>query len=102
MLKLVADYTGCLHCRHPFEMGGVAFSVSLVWAQIFPFVALLFYNNDEMKGSITVFLVCSFCFWLMLNIIFFCTIDLSYSAYLLRDDDGASIHLHALQNCRQG
>jgi len=39
-----------------------------------PFVALQFFDNVQ----VTIFLVCSFALWVMLNIVFFCTIDLSY------------------------
>jgi len=49
----------------------------MIWAQAFPFVALQYYDG-EMKYIMTVFLGMSFTAWLMLNIIFFCTIDLSY------------------------
>ena len=31
IVKAVVDFTGCLHFRHPFEIGGTAFSVSMVW-----------------------------------------------------------------------
>jgi len=63
-------------------MGGTAFGLSMVWAQIFPFVALQFFESNEdesAKEAITVFLVGSFTMWLLLNIALFCTIDLSYS-----------------------
>ena len=49
----------------------------MVWAQVFSFVALQFFDKD-IKGSITVFLIGSFALWLLLNTAFFCTIDLSY------------------------
>jgi len=51
----------------------------MVWAQVFPFVALQFHEGDETaKKTLTTFLVSCFSLWLILNIIFFCTIDLSY------------------------
>ena len=75
--KVVADFTGCLHCRHPYEMGGLGFTMSMIWAQAFPFVALQYFDG-ETKDIMTGFLAISFIAWLMLNIIFFCTIDLSY------------------------
>jgi len=44
-----------------------------------PFVALQFYSNEEMKSTVTMTtLVGSFSIWLLLNIIFFRTIDRSY------------------------
>jgi len=75
--KVIVDFTGCLHLRHPYELGGLGFAISMIWAQAFPFVVLQYYDG-EMKYIMTVFLGMSFTAWLMLNIIFFCTIDLSY------------------------
>jgi len=75
--KVVADFTGCIHLRHPYELGGLGFTMSLIWAQAFPFVALQFFDG-EMKDIMKGFLAISFTAWLMLNIIFFCMIDLSY------------------------
>jgi len=48
--------------------------------QIFPFVALQFYEESDTtsKDIVTIFLVGSFVLWLTLNVVFFCTIDLSY------------------------
>jgi len=76
-LKVVVDFTGCIHFRHPYEMGGLGFTISMIWAQAFPFVALQYFDG-EMKDIMTGVLAVSFIAWLMLNIIFFCTIDLSY------------------------
>ena len=72
-VKIIAD----LHLRHAYEMGGTAFSASMVWAQITPFVALLFFEGDK-KEKITIILACSATLWLLLNIIFFRTINKSY------------------------
>jgi len=54
--------------------------MSMVWAHVIPFVALQFYSDSdkEEKDAIMLVLVCSACLWLLLNIAFFCTIDLSY------------------------
>ena len=71
--KIVVDFTGCLQFRHPLDVGGLGFSVSMMWAQVVLFVALQFFNYDELKGIITIFLVCSFTLWLLLNIVFFCS-----------------------------
>ena len=30
-VKVVVDFTGCVHFRHPFELGGTAFTTSMVW-----------------------------------------------------------------------
>ena len=75
--KVIADFSGCLHFRYAYEMGGIALSVSMMWAQIMPFVALQFYEGGN-KDALTTILVCSFALWLLLNFDFFCTIDLSY------------------------
>jgi len=32
--KVIADFTGCLHYRHSFEMGGLGFTLSMVWSQV--------------------------------------------------------------------
>ena len=52
----------------------------MFWAQVFPFVALQFFESKggDMKSNITIFLVGSFTLWLAVNIVFFCTIDLSF------------------------
>ena len=63
LVKVIADFSGCVHLRHPLELGGMAFSMSMLWAQIFPFVALIFYEDDGNKET---------------NVVFFCTIDTSY------------------------
>ena len=60
--------------------------MSIFWTQIFPFVALQFYdgdgtygdnNNDTLKIDTTTFLTDSTMLWTILNIIFFCSVDLS-------------------------
>jgi len=76
-VKVIADFTGCIHFRHPFEMGGSGFTISMIWAQAFPFVALQYFDGDS-KDVMTGFLAVSLMLWLVLNIAFFCTIDLSY------------------------
>ena len=60
-------------------MGGVAFSLTTVWSQIFPFIALQMYEDENnIKDTVTMFLIGSFSLWVLLNIVFFCTIDLAY------------------------
>ena len=75
--KVIADFSGCLHMRHAYEMGGIAFSASMVWAQIMPFVALQFYEGSN-KDALTTILACSASLWLLFNIVFFRTINKSY------------------------
>jgi len=33
-VKIIVDFSGCVHFRHPFEMGGTGFSLSMIWAQV--------------------------------------------------------------------
>jgi len=75
--KVVVDFSGQFHNRHPYELGGLGFTISMIWAQIFPFVALQYFDGD-LKQILTGFLAMSFTAWSLLNIIFFCTIDQSY------------------------
>jgi len=49
----------------------------MVWAQVFPFVALQSFEG-ELKSEIEAGLIVSFTIWVALNIAFFCTIDLAY------------------------
>jgi len=46
IIKTIVDFSGCFHMRHPYELGGIMFSVTLFWAQLSPFVALTFYEGD--------------------------------------------------------
>jgi len=81
--KVIVDFCGCIHWRHPKELGGFFFTLSVVWAQLFPFVGLQYFTEENnyrrfTKGAFTVFFVVCLLLWLVLNIIFFCTIDSSY------------------------
>ena len=29
--KIIVDFTGCVHFRHPYELGGAVFSASVLW-----------------------------------------------------------------------
>jgi len=77
VVKVIVDFTGCIHFRHPYELGGLGFTMSMIWAQAFPFVALQYFDG-ETKDIMTGLLAVSFTAWLMSSIIFFCTIDLNY------------------------
>jgi hypothetical protein len=55
----------------------MSFSISLVWAQIFPFVALQFYDGAHSE-TLKLILYISFVIWAVLNLAFVCTIDLNY------------------------
>ena len=45
--KVIVDFSGCIHLRHPYELGGSAFTLSMLWAQAMPFVALLLYKKKR-------------------------------------------------------
>jgi len=78
-VKVMTDYCGFVHGRSPLEMGGVAWAASMLWAQLLPFVALGIYDRDSTnKGELTVFLICSFASWVVLNFFFYCSIDPEY------------------------
>ena len=32
--KIIADFTGCVHFRHTYELGGTVFSVSVLWVSL--------------------------------------------------------------------
>jgi len=77
LVKLIADFSECLHLRHPYELGGLAYSLSVICAQVFPFVALQLYEGgDDIKDSMGLFLVCSLVVWILLNAAFFSSINL--------------------------
>ena len=93
--KMITDFSGCLHLRHPYEMGGAAFCISMVWAQIFPFVALQFYVggedvNDDVKDTIGLFLIGSLIAYILLNVAFFGTIDLKFGHTFFGTSERAS------------
>ena len=73
-VKTITDFTGCVHFRHPYGLGGTAFSLSMLWAQIMPFVALG-WSEGEDRGGVTVLLLNSFGIWLCLNFFFFLSIE---------------------------
>jgi len=77
-VKIIVDFSGCMHFRHPYEMGGISFILSIVWAQVFPFVALQFYSAGDSMPLLPLFLVVSFFLWLLFSIVFFCSVDLSF------------------------
>ena len=79
--KVVADFSGCLHLRHCYGLGGLAFSLSVAWAQAFPFVALQLYDDQgdlKKRENIQWFVLSSFVLWAILTIWFLATIDLRF------------------------
>ena len=81
--KTIVDFSGCIQFRHPKELGGAAFCVSMLWAQVMPFVSLSLLEGDngvkDTKEIVTIFLACSFCLWCTTSAVFFCTISRSYA-----------------------
>jgi len=49
----------------------------MFWAQVMPFVVLKTYEGGNAE-AITVFLICSFSAWALLNVFLFCSIDRNY------------------------
>ena len=46
--KVIFDFTGLIQERHPYEMGGQFFLLSMLWAQGFPYAARdIYYSNFE-------------------------------------------------------
>ena len=68
---------GCIHLRNPYELGGAAYCVSMIWAQIMPFVALGFYEGGN-KEQLEMLLLGSFGVWLVLNGLFFWSIEKNF------------------------
>ena len=77
LVKVITDFTGCIHLRHSLELGGLAYSSTMVWAQIFPFVALGWYEGGN-KEQLQKLLISCFGVWLVLNGLFFCSIDRTF------------------------
>ena len=80
VMVVVVSFPGCLHFRHPKEMGGAMFTMSLLWAQAMPFVALQLRNSDgdDMRRELWMTLICCASLWVLLSLTFFCSIDLDY------------------------
>ena len=72
--NLIISLQGCIHFRHPYELGGAAYSLSMVWAQIMPFLALRWYEGDN-KEELRLLLGVNFTVWLVLNGFFFLSIE---------------------------
>ena len=75
--KVIVDFSGCIHFRHPFELGGIGFLLSMFWAQVFPFISLQYFDGEE-KENITGIFAVNASLWLLMNIAFFCMIDKRY------------------------
>ena len=88
--KTIVDFTGCIHFRHPTELGGAAFAASVLWAQAFPIVALQLYDGEEgIKRSATIFFVSSFVVWVLLAITLSRSIDLRFAKTFYSMQTGA-------------
>ena len=97
IIKVIANFSGCIHLRHSYGLGGTAFSLSMLWVQALPFVALQYYEGDDAE-AIKIFLVCSFCLWLILIISFFCTIDLDFMGTFFGTITAAQYTVELFQN----
>jgi hypothetical protein len=52
MAKVVADFTGLVHCRHPLELGGIYFFVNTLMHVASWFVAAALYSRYSTTGRI--------------------------------------------------
>jgi hypothetical protein len=52
LAKVVADFTGLVQCRHPFELGGIYFFVNTLMHVVAWFVAALLYSRYSSTGPI--------------------------------------------------
>jgi len=59
------------------KWGGAAYSLSMVWAQIMPFLALNWYSKEN-KEDLRLLLVVNFTGWVVLNGFFFLSIEKSF------------------------
>jgi len=96
-LKVISVFCGCIHMRSPYGNGATLFSFGMMWGQVLPFVALQYYEGDDAE-AIKIFLDCSFCLWLILNISFFCTIDLDFVGTFFGTITAAQYTIELFQN----
>ena len=77
--------------------------MSMVWAQAFPFVALQFFEESDTisKDAIALILVGSFSSWLLLNIAFFCTINLNYLGTFFGTKTAPQYTCEYFQTCKK-
>ena len=47
-VKVICDFTGFLHARHPYEMGGFYWLMSMMWTQASVFGAIKLKEEDHM------------------------------------------------------
>ena len=82
--KSLVDFTGCLQFRHPSELGGCAFAASMLWAQVFPFVALHIggsrdsYLDSDTAATAKIFFLGILVSWTLLVVAFCFTINQSF------------------------
>jgi len=49
IVKVVCDFTGFLHARHPYEMGGFYWLINMVWTQFSIFGSIYLRDNISVK-----------------------------------------------------
>ena len=79
------DYTHSLVyfiSLYRYEMGGAAFTLTMLWAQAMPFVALQLYDEDNgdvfSKENLRIFLMCCLGVWVLTTAAFFYSINFNY------------------------
>jgi len=77
--KIVCDFSGCIHMRIPGELGGLAHLATVIYSQIFPFIALFFFDGAKETKSIAAhFLLSTTVIWVGLYLVFLASIDFAY------------------------
>ena len=97
IFSIITNFCGCIHLRHPYGTGGLPFSLSMLWVQALPFIGIQYFTGDD-EEEIKIFLVCSLCLWLILNVAFFCTIDLDFIGTFFRTITAAEYTIELFQN----
>ena len=90
--KVLADYTMMVHMRHPIALGGALFTANLIWAQLFPFAALYFYEGELADTMRSILIICFFS-WLAALVAFFCIIDLQYLHTFFSTETGPQFNI---------
>ena len=81
IIKFISDFTGMIHLRHPYEIGGFLFSFNMLYTQISLFAVILAQNNlsnssdDSLYGDFYIYVACFLSgLWVLSygGVLFFC------------------------------
>lgn len=76
LVKVISDFSGCIHFRHPKELGSLVFGVFGVYNQMFPFIALQYYKGKQ--EGVFAFLLATLALYIAVSAVFFCSINASF------------------------